>query len=50
LAGRESVHLHDTLVDLCEAGDVSGAAAVSHATWQTLKPLLTSLAEDPRPT
>lgn len=50
LAGRESVHLHDTLVDLCEAGDVSGAAAVSHATWETLKPLLTSLAEASRPT
>lgn len=45
LAGRESVGLHDTLVDLCEAGDVDGAAAVSHATWETLKPLLASLAE-----
>lgn len=45
LGGRESVGLHDTLVDLCEAGDVEGAAAVSHATWQTLMPLLASLGE-----
>ncbi|MBO9520435.1 MAG: GntR family transcriptional regulator [Nocardioidaceae bacterium] len=45
LAGRDSVALHNTLVDLCEAGDTEGAAAVSHATWETLKPLLASLAE-----
>lgn len=50
LAGRESVGLHNTLVDLCEAGDVEGAAAISHATWETLKPLLASLAESPEKT
>jgi len=50
LAGRDSVALHTTLVDRCEAGDVMGAAAVSHATWETLKPLLESLAEAPVPT
>ncbi|KAA1426446.1 GntR family transcriptional regulator [Nocardioides antri] len=50
LGGRGSVRLHDDLVDLCEAGDVEGAAAVSHATWETLKPLLASLADAPEPT
>ncbi|WP_183099482.1 GntR family transcriptional regulator [Nocardioides pelophilus] len=50
LAGRDSVALHATLVDRCESGDVAGAAAVSHATWETLKPLLESLAEAPAPT
>jgi DNA-binding GntR family transcriptional regulator len=50
LAGRDSVALHNTLVDLCEAGDVEGAAAVSHATWETLKPLIASLAEPPEQT
>lgn len=50
LAGRDSVGLHNTLVDLCEAGDVEGAAAVSHATWETLKPLLASLTQAPEPT
>jgi DNA-binding GntR family transcriptional regulator len=43
LAGRASVALHSRLVDLCEAGDVEAAAAVSHETWQSLKPLLDSL-------
>lgn len=47
LAGRDSVGLHTRLVDLCEAGDVEGAAAVSHATWETLKPALATLAESP---
>lgn len=50
LAGRESVHLHNTLVDLCESGDVAAAGAASHATWETLKPLLASLADAPDPT
>lgn len=45
LTGRDSVGLHNTLVDLCEAGDVEAAAAVSHATWETLKPLLASMGE-----
>jgi DNA-binding GntR family transcriptional regulator len=45
LAGRDSVGLHNTLVDLCEAGDVEGAAAISHSTWETLKPLLASRGE-----
>lgn len=43
LAGRDSVALHARMVDLCENGDVEAAAAVSQATWQTLKPLLTTL-------
>jgi DNA-binding GntR family transcriptional regulator len=38
--GRESVLLHQRLVDRCAAGDVVGAAAVSFETWQTLAPLL----------
>jgi DNA-binding GntR family transcriptional regulator len=50
LAGRDSVGLHNTLVDLCEAGDAEGAAAVSHATWETLKPLIASLVEAPEQT
>jgi DNA-binding GntR family transcriptional regulator len=43
MAGRASVALHSRLVDLCEVGDVEAAAAVSHETWQSLKPLLDSL-------
>jgi DNA-binding GntR family transcriptional regulator len=43
LSGRASVALHDRLVDLCEAGDVEAAAAVSHETWETLRPLIASL-------
>lgn len=46
LPGRTSVQLHARLVDLCEAGDAERAAAVSHETWQTLKPLLDTLAGD----
>jgi DNA-binding GntR family transcriptional regulator len=45
LAGRASVDLHARLVDLCEAGDAEAAASVSHQTWQTLKPLLDTLAD-----
>lgn len=45
LAGRGSVALHSRLVDLCEEGDVEGAARVSFETWQTLEPLLESLPE-----
>jgi DNA-binding GntR family transcriptional regulator len=40
LAGRGSVALHARLIDLCEAGEREAAAEVSHATWQTLAPLL----------
>ncbi len=43
LPGRGSVTLHARLVDLCEAGDAVGAAAVSHETWQSLQPLLDTL-------
>jgi DNA-binding GntR family transcriptional regulator len=43
LAGRASVELHARMVDLCEAGDAEAAAEVSHATWETLKPLLATL-------
>ncbi|GAB3079488.1 GntR family transcriptional regulator [Pedococcus soli] len=46
LAGRGSVVLHARLVDLCEQGDVDAAARVSFETWQTLEPLLDSLAHD----
>ena len=45
LSGRASVALHERLVDLCEAGDVEAAAAVSHKTWETLRPLIASLEE-----
>lgn len=45
LSGRASVALHDRLVELCEAGDVEAAAAVSHETWETLRPLIASLNE-----
>lgn len=38
--GDISVALHGRLLDLCEAGDVHGAGAVSHETWQSLEPLL----------
>lgn len=45
LSGRASVALHDRLVDLCEAGDIEAAAAVSHETWETLRPLIAGLDE-----
>lgn len=47
LSGRASVALHHRLVDLCEAGDIEAAAAVSHETWETLRPLIVSLDESP---
>lgn len=34
--GRASVHRHARLIELCEAGDVAGAAALTQQTWQTL--------------
>lgn len=43
LSGRASVALHNRLIDLCEAGDTEAAAAVSHETWETLRPLIASL-------
>lgn len=43
LSGRASVALHNRLIDLCEAGDKEAAAAVSHETWETLRPLIASL-------
>lgn len=46
LPGRASVTLHERLVDLCEAGDATAAAAVAHETWETLKPLLPTLSTD----
>lgn len=46
LDGRESVDLHSRLVDLATAGDVDGAAEVSHETWKTLAPLLDSITKD----
>jgi DNA-binding GntR family transcriptional regulator len=46
LDARGSVTLHERLIDLCEAGDADGAAAVSTQTWQTLSPLLDSGALD----
>lgn len=42
LSGRGSVALHERLIELCEAGDADGAAAVSFETWQSLEPLLQS--------
>lgn len=47
LSGRGSVDLHARLVDLCEQGDVDGASRLSFETWQTLEPLLDSLASEP---
>ena len=47
LPGRGSVALHARLIDLCEAQDADGAARVSFETWQTLEPLLDSLADEP---
>lgn len=46
LAGRGSVAQHDRIADLCEAGDVEGAAAATRANWQTLAPLLDTLHPD----
>lgn len=46
LSGRRSVALHARLADLCEQGDVDGAARVSFETWQTLAPLLAGAPDD----
>ena len=46
LTGRASVALHTRLVDLCEAGHTAAAAEVSHETWQSLGPLLSTLDAD----
>lgn len=44
LSGRGSVAHHDRIIALCAAGDAEGAAEASRANWETLAPLLTSLA------
>ncbi|WP_116115371.1 GntR family transcriptional regulator [Austwickia chelonae] len=44
ILGHDSVELHAQLVDLCETGDVEGAAEISFQTWQTLAPLVDSIA------
>ncbi|HCA85797.1 MAG TPA: GntR family transcriptional regulator [Streptomyces sp.] len=46
LCGRASVAQHDGIIELCEAGDAEGAAAAARANWQTLIPLLDTLASD----
>ena len=40
LRGRDSVALHDQLIDACAARDADAAAATSTRTWRTLTPLL----------
>jgi DNA-binding GntR family transcriptional regulator len=51
LSGREAVALHDRVIDLCELGDVDGAAAAARANWQTLDPLVAAaLDENPQHT
>jgi len=49
LSGRGSVAQHDRIIALCEAGDVEGAAAATHANWQTLVPLLGTPIDTPLP-
>ena len=39
LVGRDSVALHERIVQLCEAGDVEGAAAAARENWLSLDPL-----------
>jgi DNA-binding GntR family transcriptional regulator len=47
LSGRESVAQHESIIALCEAGDVEGAVAATRTNWQTLTPLLeTATGED----
>lgn len=43
LSGRDSVALHERIVELCAAGDPAAAAEVAHETWQTLRPLIETL-------
>jgi len=40
LAGRDSVHAHARIVDLCAAGDADAAAAATRDNWHTLERLL----------
>ncbi|OEU85116.1 GntR family transcriptional regulator [Streptomyces abyssalis] len=47
LSGRSSVAQHNRIIELCEAGDVDGAAAAARANWQTLAAVLdTALPDD----
>jgi DNA-binding GntR family transcriptional regulator len=39
LSGRDSVALHDRIIELCEAGDVEGAATAARDNWLSLDPL-----------
>ncbi|MEV0714912.1 GntR family transcriptional regulator [Asanoa sp. NPDC050611] len=39
LSGRDSVALHDRIVDLCAAGDVEGAARAARDNWMSLDAL-----------
>ena len=38
--GRGSIARHERIIQLCEAGDVDGAAAAARDTWLRLEPLL----------
>jgi DNA-binding GntR family transcriptional regulator len=40
LAGRASIAQHNRIIELCAAGDATGAATLARANWQTLTPLL----------
>ncbi|MEW2357530.1 GntR family transcriptional regulator [Spirillospora sp. NPDC029432] len=44
LIGRESVAQHERIIALCEAGDVEAAAAAIRANWETLTPLIDTMA------
>jgi DNA-binding GntR family transcriptional regulator len=40
LAGRDSVRLHDDIIDKCACRDADGAAAAARANWQALEALV----------
>jgi len=45
-AGRLSVTRHARLLDLCAAGDLENATAVAHEIWESLEPLVETVATD----
>jgi DNA-binding GntR family transcriptional regulator len=45
VSGRDSVALHNRIIELCEAGDVHGAATAARDNWMSLDALF-----DPEPT
>ncbi len=49
LAGRDSVHAHARIIDLCASGEVEAAATATRENWHTLERLLIGGADEQAP-